>query len=455
MTTTFKILFTVELLHDFYKEGICTDFKLIASEATKELLANCNAMYKTVGNQLVVLIKADSNNKPFIAPDKKAKFTFYMELMKPLFMTVSSLDLEALAGKRFYFSNLAQNKLTIVPGIDELFVSNVIKPYDAAATYGTGDFVTHNDITYELAKQGVVDVPSDASTVWVSRKQHPYANKLIPAYEAARTYHTSDFVIANDVIFECTADAAAGNKPTEGSAFWALRTKNQFASSKDLIQLVAKQSSFPVAPGAAAVQIEVYQLNLVNNLFEELVWKDTQYFEEPVTSVAVDLSKQLDARYKVLINGNVFDVYASNDAVYKNMFGVLDFYNHLPNGNDFAFFDAAGKLKDRLVVNKNLWLNYTIRFANKLAFWKYLVPQKGIDVIETVPAGQFAGNAVPADFFTSKQMIPLQEKPQKFKLKLFQPISSEPPLAPNPDVQASGMLTKNGADYYCNIYLNY
>jgi hypothetical protein len=71
------------------------------------------------------------------------------------------------------------------------------------------------------------------------------------------------------------------------------------------------------------------------------------------------------------------------------------------------------------------------------------------------PADLFIPNADPADLFTSKTPIALREKPQEFKLNLIKAISRDPPLAPNPDVNASGMLTKEGEDYYCNIYLNY
>ena len=400
MTNNFKILFMAEVLHDFYKDGKCSDFRFIPTAETAKLLANYKALYKTLGNKLVVLMKTDGTGKPFVQPKTTDRFSFYMELMKPLFMTVSNLELNSLAGKRFYFTNLHQNKVNIA------------------------------------VNQAIL-----------------YLSKEIAAHAGATNYLPGDFTKLANVVYECI-QSSTGNTPPNAS-FWISREKKQYASVTDLLQFIPQQHTFPVAPAVATVNVSVFKLNLTNNLFDEQVLQQTMNFESTVANVLVNLSSLPEAKYKVLINAKEFFVYVSNDAVYKNMFGVVDLYHHLPNGNDFAFIDGAGLLKDQFVAGKNVWLNYTIRFANRLAFWKYLTPKKGVQAIDSNPDYSFSGNANPADFFTSARPIPLVEKPHEFKLTLFQPVSSEPPLAPNPDVHASGMLSKNGLDYYCNIYLNY
>ncbi len=400
MTNSFKILFMTEVMHDFYKDGRCSDFRFIPATETAQLLANYKALCKTLGNKLVVLMKTDETGKPFVQPNSTDKFTFYMELMKPLFMTVSNLELNALAGKRFYFTNLHQNKVNIAVNQDILYLSKETAAYAGATNYLPGDFV----------KQA-------------------------------------------NVIYECIQSSTGNTPPNAG--FWISRTKNQYASPTDLLQFIPQQHVFAVTPNAASVHISVFKLNLTNHLFDVLALEQTINFESAVANVLVDLSSLPEAKYRVLINAKELFVYVSNDAVYKNIFAVVDLYHHLPNGNDFAFLNGTGKLKDQFVGGKNIWLNYTIRFANRLAFWKYLTPKKGVLAIDSNPDYSFSGNANPAEYFTSAQPIPLVEKPHEFKLTLFQPISSEPPLAPNPDVHASGMLSKTGADYYCNIYLNY
>ncbi len=400
MTTSYKILFMIEMLHDFYKDGKCSDFRFIPSAETAAHLRNYNALCKTVGNKFVVLIKTDETGKPFAPINPEHKFSFFIELMKPLFMTVSNLDLAALAQKRFYFTNLHQNKVTVSAGNDLLYLS-----------------------------------------------------KSIASYNAATAYNPGDLVISAGIVYECI-DASTGNLPT-AAAFWKSRELNQYTSAGDLVQFIPQQYLFKVNPAAIVMNITVFALNITNNLFDRVVLQQKINFESAQEQVSVDLSSLPEGRYKVVINANTYEVYISNNAVYQNMFAAVDLYAHLPAGTDFAFTDAAGKLKDQVVASKNVWLTYTIRFANRMAFWKYFTPKKGVVSIDSNPNYSFAGNANPADFFTSAKPIPLQEKPHEFKLTLLQAVSTDPPLAPNPDVNASGMLTKSGSNYICNIYLNY
>lgn len=400
MTTSFKILFMAEVLHDFYKDGKCADFKFIPSEETAKLLANYNALYKTVGNKLIVLMKTDDTGKPFVQPKTTDKFLFYMELMKPLFMTVSNLELNDLASKRFYFTNLHQNKVTIAAGNEQRCITKQVTAFDLAINYKPGDFVNQGNVIYESIKSSTGKTPPD-------------------------------------------------------STFWISREKNQYASKADLIQFISSQHSFSVSPAASSITMTVFSLDTATNDFTVEALKQTFNFESAVDQFSADLSSLPEGKYRITVNANEFMVYISNYAVYNNQFAVIELYNHLPNGNDFAFFDSTGLLKDQFVIGKNVWLNYTIHFANRLAFWKYLIAKKGVKTIDSNPDYAFSGNANPADFFTSQKPIPLTEKPHEFKLTLFHPVSSEPPLAPNPDVHTSGMLTKNGTDYYCNIYLNY
>jgi hypothetical protein len=401
MTTRYKILFMIEMLHDFYKDGKCSDFRFVPSAETAAHLRNYHALCKTVGNKFVVLIKTDETGKPFTEIKPEHKFSFLVELMKPLFMTVSNLDLNALAQKRFYFTNLHQNKVTVSAGNDVLYLTRPIEAYNAATAYNPGHLVN-----------------------------------------------------AAGTVYECIA-ATTGNTPATPSAFWADRGLNQYGCTGDLVQFIPNQYSFIVNAAADVMNITVFALNTANNLFDRVVQQQKINFESVQQQVAVDLSSLADGRYKIVINTTAYEVYISNHAVYQNMFAVVDLYAHLSAGNDFAFTDAAGKTKDQIIAAKNVWLNYTIRFANRMAFWKYFTPKKGVVSINSNPDYSFAGNANPADFFTSAKPIPLQEKPHEFKLTLQQAVSTDPPLAPNPDVNASGMLTKNGSNYVCNIYLNY
>ncbi len=399
MITTYKILFMIELLHDFYKNGQCADFRIVPSAETALLLRNCKALHKLVGNRLVVLIKTDSAGKSFIQPAATDKFVFYLELMKPLFITVSNIDETLLSAKRFYFSNLSNNKVVVAPGNELFYLSQSITAFADTTDYKPGEFSVQGGTVYESIKASTGITPPD---------------------------------VAN----------------------WVSRTNNQYAAKNDMLQFIPAVHTFSFAP-ASSIQIQLFALNTATNIFDIIVYDKAFHYNENVNAVQVDFSYLPKAKYRAVINGVEQFVYISNEAVYNNLFAVIELCNHLPNGNDFSFFDAGGLVKDKIVASKNVWLHFSVRFANRLAFWKYISTRKGIQAIDSNPSYSFAGNGNPANFFVSNLPVPLQETPHDFKLTLFQPISSEPPHAPNPDVHASGMLTKSGNDYYCNIYLNY
>jgi hypothetical protein len=350
-----------------------------------------------------VLIKTADDGKPFIKPSTELKFSFYMALQQPTFMTVSNLELNELASKRFYFTNLHQNKVTVSPGNQVFYLTKQVAAYDAAANYLPGDLVKRNSIIYEAIKASVNITPPDATN-------------------------------------------------------WIRRDKNQYAAKPDLLRFITNQSNFSLNPVAADVAVSFYKLNIATGVFDIQVFMQTLHFESPVDEISIDLAALPNGKYRVVLNGSESFAYLSSEAVYNNVFGIIDLYNHLPDGNDFSFFDADGKVKDQQDTNgKNVWLTYRIRFANRVAFWRYAIPKKGVKAFENHPDYTFNGNSapLPSDAFISNLPIPLQERPYDFKLTLFNPVSSEPPLAANPDVHTSGMLTKVGADYFCNIYLNY
>jgi hypothetical protein len=400
MTTSYKILFVVEVLHEYYSTKKCNDFKFIPSAHTVQLLKRYNALCKNVGNKLIVLMKEDGTGKPFIELSANEKFTFYMELMVPRFMTVSSLHFPSLSGKRFYFTNLHQNKVINNPDPDHLYLTSPVSNYQNAVSYKPGAFVKHNNIVYENSK------------------------------------------------------ASSGITPPN-TAHWFARSKNQLAQEQDLLKFITALQSFQLNAPATAVTVSVFTYDTGTSDYTKNVLEQTHFFEQNVSSITVDMSSLQEGKYKIIINGNTSMVYLSNEAVYNGYFGVVDVFTHSFADAAFNLLEADGTMKDKKVGNTPVWLNYMIRFANRLAYWKYITRNKGINAVEGTTDYTFAGNANPADFFLSQQPVPLQEQAHEFKLDLIKKVSTEPPPAPNPDINASGMLTEKDEDYYCNIYINY
>jgi hypothetical protein len=123
--------------------------------------------------------------------------------------------------------------------------------------------------------------------------------------------------------------------------------------------------------------------------------------------------------------------------------------------------DSNGKVKDQLVAGNLQWLRFQVRFANRLAFWKYITPKKGVvsikDKTNKYTFVQSPPSPAAADYFQSNMPIPIRQTPAVYDLELDNPVSNEPPPAPNPDPGVTGMLSRKDPekDYYCTIYLNY
>jgi hypothetical protein len=410
MTTKYKILFMVEMKNDYYSNLQCTDFDIIPTDETKHLLKNRQMMCKAIGNKLVVLVKVKTfgpdTDKPFINMNPDDKFLFYLQLNKPQFNTYTNLDVEKLReGKRYYFTNLYENKLD-----DDLSLTKQIVPVVGPASYMPGDF-------------------------------------------------TADGV---GTVYECIRSTTEINNPPPANTFWQDRGKQQYVSSRDMLAVKTRVENFTVTTAAKNFSIKVFGLNIANNKYD----KEIKIKENLVTSsedtkqLQVKLTELLPGRYKVIINTDEFDLFIDDSAVYNNVFGVLEIFSHLGNGTDFAFFDIAGKVKDKVTGITPEWLRYKIRFANRLAYWKYNTPRHGVTAIDGGILYSFDPSpAGPGDknYFTSSKPIPLLETPWKFKLNVQSLTNDEDPFAPNPDPNLSGMLSRSETDkdYYCTINLNY
>ncbi|HEY6976429.1 MAG TPA: hypothetical protein VH396_09065 [Chitinophagaceae bacterium] len=391
MTTRYKILFAVDLLNDYYTDRRCDDFTVIASAEAATLLKKYQLLYKVVGNKLVVLTKVNSNDEPLTAIGKEAKFVFYLDLKKPVFVNFTNLDLNELKDKRFYFTNLNQNKLNTT-----LNITAKLDEYDNAKSYRPGALVDNG----------------------------------------------------TNNIFECIQNTAGNN--TTNTAFWISRGVDQFVSPLDMIVHTTKIFNHEVAVAATEFKINIFSLNTTTNSYTDVAKTETQKFDQATKNLQVDLSSLSSGKYRMTINGEELFIYASDEFVYGGYFGIIEIFSHLSNTNDFAFLDNTGKVKE---------ITYTIHFANRMAFWKYITPKQGIKsitdnnniyVFDPTPA-----LPAPVDFFTSTIPIPLNETARSFTIKLVKTVSSEDPAAPNPDLLTPGVLTKTGDDFLCNIYLNY
>lgn len=393
MTSKYEILFSVDILHDYYKSGICTDFVIKPSEATLVLLRDFGLVYKNVGNRLVILAKvkpagADAGNL-FLELNPLSKFVFYLELMNPAFTSFTNVDLDRLRSQRFYFSNMSQNTSG---GTHYLPVKPAL--FKNTTRYFPGDTVSN-----------------------------PTGN-----------------------IFECVKETTGNN--TSVPEFWTAKT--QRATSEDMVRHVISTVNY-FDDGSLNFDISIFGFNTASNIFDVPAHSQILHFDTPPGNFDIALPALAKGKYKVAVNADEFFIYVDEAIVYNNFLGVIEIFSHLPATNDFSLIDAAGKPKANEFVirfaNRSAILKYHSVFKNISEI------NDSLNQIQFT-AHPSAANA---EYFESTTPVPLMQYPGNFEFVLKDGPTPPKGIVPAPDVRIPGCLTRetSGRQYYCNMYLNY
>jgi hypothetical protein len=409
MTSRYRILCHTSFLHDYFADGKCDDFDIHPSPATATRLENSQLLFKVVGNSFLVLVKVDESGKPASLIPSEGKLVFYLDLRSTEFLTVTNIDAAAMRARRLYFTNLNQNAVGAAPNE----VLNLTRP--------------------------------------------------IEAFAAARSYKPGELAQLGPTIFECIK-AGQGQAPdAPNSDFWVSRGALQYASSQDAIPLLPRLANFTLQAAANAFRVKVFGLNPATNVHDNLMRDEliTASAVETTSEVQVNLSSLEPGRYRLDINGEVFDAYFDDDALARGIFGVVEIFLHLPNTSPFSLLNATGVVREA---------SYTVRFANRRAFWKYVTPLHKVQNIllsgaHNQPSPFTPGSNDPAqpaqkDFFISNRPLALSEVPAQNLFDLM--IGSEARPAPKPDPRIPGILTQTFdaatqayLDHICTIRLNH
>ena len=419
MNTVYKILFAIDLQNEYYSNGKCNDISLVPSAETMLLLKNRQMLCKMVGNKFVVLVKAKGKNagadanKPFVTLSSDEKFIFFLHLEKPVFTTITNINNDLFGSRRFYFSNIFETKINT-----DLHLSAATDTYGNTVNYEPGDMINNGA----------------------------------------------------GLVFECIKSTVGNN--TGNTQFWFGRGANTFSTKKDMYPFMPRLTNFTAKTAATVFNIKIFAFNAVSKIYDkEVKIKDNIITVGTIATKNVQVNMQglANDRYIIKINGedyengtdmagNPIPFYVSDEVVYNNYFGVLEIFNRNAADASFSLLDAAGKVKDKInAQGKSVWLNYLIRFANKMATWKYIVRTGKVISIDDETASFIFTKTTEdqQDIFKSNIPIRLTEKPVMLDLLLTNAVSSQPPPAPNPDPQVTGMISRTNTDYFCTIYLNY
>src|SRR5258708_4239428 len=188
MLISYKTLFSIELLHEYFNKDVFSDCTILPTNDTRQYFTGDNLLQRFFTNRFYVLIK-DNNGKPFspIAPDRV--YRFYIHCDNANFFNYTNLDQRIGKGNFLYFSNLVNNKV----GTD-LNLTAPIAPYNSATTYQIEDFIkdpnpARNDI-YEAVQQGSGHALNDLS-FWLPRATQHFVSSADVTRQSSNIFRYS------------------------------------------------------------------------------------------------------------------------------------------------------------------------------------------------------------------------------------------------------------------------
>lgn len=440
MTSRYKILCSVQILNEYFQDGFCADLDMIPSEPTRVILKNARLQYKILGHQLIVFTETDIAGLPVVPVNLPRSLVFYIDLKKPAFLNYTGINLEALQSRRFYFTNLYQNDADL-----NLNLSRAISAYDNVTAYRPGDFASN----------------------------------------------------ASGDVFECL-NSSTGNDTTTG--FWIARGKNQFVSVADMTGRSGHILNYKAPVSANDFRVSVWSVDQSSGIYNKVLKTQRLKFESDIDEVQIDFRGIPPGKYLVKVNEDAFFAWIDEAFISSSYIGVLELFTHLDISSPFSFYkpapgydnsvtytpgqlvEAGNKVYQCMAISLGhpppdieFWkqraepgllreVNYTLHFANRMAYWKYISSLKKIDNIRVkdahdpvvLPFKPYPASG-PKDYFISEQPLFIKQKDEAsiFELMLSAPLNGINPVAPQPDFTRPGTLSRENGSYYCNMYLNY
>ncbi|MBS1614778.1 MAG: hypothetical protein JST06_01520 [Bacteroidetes bacterium] len=317
MTSTYAILASVSLRHDYYADGRCLDFNIRPTAQTVDIIRGLSILSKMIGDSLVLLLKVDDAGKAYLNLPSELKLSFYLELINTDFLNYSNAPVAS--EMVCYCSNAMHTK-----------VGNTL-----------------------------------------------FLNSLVPAFSNAKAYVIGDIVTDGGSVFEALRPVSPGSHTPTDTDFWQLRAYEQYVHPKDLIQLSDGTLQLQVA-SASDFSIEVFGMNIQTQVFDQPVSSQTLRFPSAVNSLMLGLQNLPPAKYRVVVNGVESFVYVDPEASYARVFGIIELYNCFSSGDDFGWLTAAQiprgldytiRFANRLVIWK-----YIARTTNVTAIENTAIP---------------------------------------------------------------------------------
>jgi hypothetical protein len=391
MMLGYQILAMVEVLNDYFSDGLCTDLTFTPAADTAGVLKGQRLLCKTVGSNFVLLTQVDpqSGTSPITLP-ALTKLRFYISVNNPAFINYTNINYAPLTAGKYYFTNLNQTTLS-----------------------GT-----------------------------------LYLNEKVPKYNNANTYNTGDLVDdGTNTIFEAIQGSSTTNKQdTTKTAYWLKKGQAQYVNGGDLVTLTGSNYQ-PSAPNATSFTVNIYTLDTTTNQYNVQVLGITQNFPVAQTPAAIDLTGLPVGLYRVSINAKDTYIYLDDAATNQNILGVLELFNHLPAANDFSLFNASGQPKQstftlRFANRSAIW-KYIARTADVTG------------LKDTATGSVYTFSSPATNTFVSNIPIPFRDQPISTITVQSTSLGDVPNIANPDANRLSPVFQGGQWSYYAEKYLNY
>lgn len=462
MNLSYSKFFSIELLHEYFASMKCNDLEIIPAEDCRNISKQMNIQWRTTENLMQALIRVNDDQEPFInTPQNKAYrkyyshtvFRFYIKLKNTDFLNYTNIDLTAFgAGKKLYFSNLANNKEG-----GKLYLSMPVKEHVPGKTYVPGKLVKDSvsGHVFEAIKKHSSKKKSQLTdtSIWVP-KGLLHLPKEVEDHAIGKMYFVGDLARkpATDEVYESNRKhTSTGEDELGDKSLWLSRGQGviQYPTGSDMPEFTSASYSFTVPAPVTKAEISVFGFNydVENPAYDHQVGvTENRQFEKPANQVMVDLSALGAGKYQIKVNKETKTVYHDPLLHAGNIIGVIEVFNHLPGTNDYTLLTDDEKIK---------YTQYVIHFPNRRVLWKYVRKDGKAQSITDSGDTQY-GFSLEGDDFISTTPIPLSESVCKtLKLEFNTKDYRLFPL-PNPPVQRLAKYTQHDYDYLCSeVYLNY
>ncbi|RPI19315.1 MAG: hypothetical protein EHM58_02345 [Ignavibacteriae bacterium] len=230
MKSVYKILFSIDVYHDYYNSVNDISFiEITPAPDTIEKLRNFKVISKTFPNKLLTIIEVN-DNKPFIKIPEDTSFRFYLKALKPEFQNVSALKTFGIGNSIYYFTNRSNNKLD-----DKLYLSKPVPLYDANSEYETGSLVQNNTSIFEAIKSLDNNSSHDINNQDFWRE---LSNNRFLTYDKLNhtDIHKGEIRSDNDKIYEAVRFISKNRQiDITDNNFWNKLNKLQYVTNDDLI----------------------------------------------------------------------------------------------------------------------------------------------------------------------------------------------------------------------------